>query len=280
MNLMMKLRDSCTKNTKWALNTASFLFFLVIFTTTIMEELKALLIFFNAKGETKMSKNMIYGAGVLGIIAAAIYIYQEHKKAKEAESESVVNVDSEEETEEQTKEQKKEVITEKVTSLGRKIGKTVGTAALKFGAKHPKITKFILIGTKYIPYAVVGLVTFATLHKMTNRNNNMIDGSDLIYEGPVYDERFDGPIRMETNSTDPQKTLELWQNTDLSSNFQKLQELLRTLNLAYSERYEIDNKESFADAHPEYDVSEIKDNFVIRQIFNVQDFLDHNQQQQ
>ena len=32
-----------------------------------------------------MSKNMIYGAGVLGIIAAAIYIYKEHKKAKETE---------------------------------------------------------------------------------------------------------------------------------------------------------------------------------------------------
>lgn len=248
-----------------------------------------------------MSKNIIYGAGVLGIIAAAIYIYQEHKKAKEEPDmyldsnwNLVPNpygeqVESEVKTEEQskdqeaakdtTKEQKKEVITEKITSLGCKIGKTLGTAALKFGAKHPKITKFILAGTKYIPYAVVGLVTFATLHKMTHRNSNMIDGSDLIYEGPIYDERFEGPVRMETRGTDPQKTLELWQNTELSSNFQKLQELLRTLNLAYSEHYEIDNKESFADAHPEYDVSEIKDNFVIRQVFSVQDFLDHGQQQ-
>lgn len=228
-----------------------------------------------------MSKNMIYGAGVLGIIAAAIYIYKEHKKAKEteAEEESVVNIDSEE-TEDITKEQKKEAITEKVSSLGRKIGKTLGTAALKFGAKHPKAAKFILTGAKYIPYAIIGLVTFATLHKMTHRNSDMIDGSDLIYEGPIYDERFEGPVRMETRGTDPQKTLELWQNTELSSNFQKLQELLRTLNLAYSEHYEIDNKESFADAHPEYDVSEVKDNFVIRQIFNAQDCLDHSQQRQ
>lgn len=226
-----------------------------------------------------MSKNMIYGAGVLGLIAAAVYIYKEHKKAKEAEEESVVNIDSEE-TEETTKEQKKEAITEKVSSLGRKIGKALGTAALKFGAKHPKITKFILIGANYIPYAIIGLVTFATLHKMTHRNSDMIDGSDLIYEGPIYDERFEGPVRMETRGTDPQKTLELWQNTELSSNFQKLQEFLRTLNLAYSEHYEIDNKESFADAHPEYDVSEVKDNFVIRQIFNAQDCLDHSQQRQ
>lgn len=124
-----------------------------------------------------MSKNMIYGAGMLGIIAAAIYIYKEHKKAKEAEAESVVNIDSEEGTEETTKEQKKEVITEKVTSLGRKIGKTLGTTALKFGAKHPKITKFILKFGRYIPYALIGIAVLASL-PFYNRARDFMEGVD------------------------------------------------------------------------------------------------------
>lgn len=135
-----------------------------------------------------MSKNMIYGAGVLGIIAAAIYIYKEHKKEKEAEAESVINVDSEE-TEEQTKEQKKEVVTEKVTSLGRKIGKTLGTAALKFGAKHPKITKFIFKFGRYIPYALIGIAiinSFAIKWKVSNPSNYIIDGSDLVNDENTY----------------------------------------------------------------------------------------------
>lgn len=228
-----------------------------------------------------MSKSMIYGAGVLGIIATAVYIYKEHKKAKEAEAEeeSVVNIDSEE-TEDTTKEQKKEAITEKVTSLGRKIGKTLGTAALKFGAKHPKITKFILTGTKYIPYAIIGLVTFATLHKMTHRNSNMIDGSDMIYEMEVNDERFDQPMNMTTRGVDPQKSLEVWENSELSSNYQKLYEFLKTLNFVYSEHYIIDDKESFVDTHPDYDVSNVKDNFVIRQVYTVEDVAKRMQQQQ
>lgn len=226
-----------------------------------------------------MSKNVIYGAGVLGIIAAAVYIYKEHKKAKEAEAESVVNIDSEVETEETAKEKKKEAVTEKVTLLGRKIGKTLGTAALKFGAKHPKITKFILTGTKYIPYAIIGIVTFATLHKMTHRNSDMIDGSDMIYEMEVNDERFDQPMNMTTRGVDPQKSLEVWENSELSSNYQKLYEFLKTLNLVYSEQYIIDNKESFADAHPDYDVSGVKDDFVIRQVYTVEDVANRIQQQ-
>lgn len=149
-----------------------------------------------------MSKNMIYGAGVLGIIAAAVYIYQEHKKEKEAEAEaeSVVNIDSEE-TEDATKEQKKEAITEKVTSLGRKIGKTIGTAALKFGAKHPKITKFILKFGRYIPYALIGIAvinSFIIKWKVSDPSNYVVDGSDL-----VYDENIDGcEIEIERKSTD------------------------------------------------------------------------------
>jgi len=226
---------------------------------------------------------MIYGAGVLGIIAAAIYIYQEHKKAKEAEveAESVVNIDSEE-TEDTTKEQKKEAITEKVTSLGRKIGKTLGTAALKFGAKHPKITKFILKFGRYIPYTLIGIavinsfvIKLKVLHK-----DDAIDGSDMIYEMEVNDERFDQPMNMTTCGVDPQKSLEVWENSELSSNYQKLYEFLKTLNLVYSEQYIIDNKESFADDHPEYDVSGVKDDFVIRQKYTVQEVADRMSQQQ
>lgn len=226
-----------------------------------------------------MSKNMIYGAGVLGIIAAVVYIYKEHKKAKDNEAESVVNVDSEE-TEETTKEQKKEVITEKVTSLGRKIGKSVGTFCLKFGAKHPKITKFILKFGCYIPYALIGIVSLAAMLRMVNRHDDTIDGSDMIYKMEVNDERFDQPMNMETRGVDPQKALEVWENSDLSTNYQKLYEFLKTLNLVYSEQYIIDNKESFADEHPEYNVSNVKDDFIIRQKYTVQEVADRISQQQ
>lgn len=228
-----------------------------------------------------MSKNMIYGAGVLGIIATAVYIYKEHKKAKEAEAESVVNIDSEEETEDTTKEQKKEAITEKVTSLGRKIGKALGTAALKFGAKHPKITKFILKFGRYIPYALIGLAvinSFAIKLKVSH-NDDTIDGSDMVYEMEVNDERFEQPMTMTTRGVDPQKSLEVWENSDLSTNYQKLYEFLKTLNLVYSEQYIIDNKESFADNHPEYDVSNVKDDFIIRQQYTVKEVADRTSKQ-
>lgn len=232
-----------------------------------------------------MSKNMIYGAGVLGIIAAAVYIYKEHKKAKEAEAESVVNIDSEEETEEQTKEEKKEAINDKISSLGHKIGKTIGTAAIRFSAKHPKAAKsiatFILKFGRYIPYALIGIAvinSFAIKWKVSHRNGT-IDGSDMIYEMEVNDERFDQPMNMTTRGVDPQKSLEVWENSELSSNYQKLYEFLKTLNLVYSEQYIIDNKESFADAHPDYDVSGVKDDFVIRQVYTVEDVANRMQQQ-
>lgn len=230
-----------------------------------------------------MSKNMIYGAGVLGIIAAAVYIYQEHKKVKEAEAEPVVNIDSEEGTENAegtTKEQKKEVITEKVTSLGRKIGKTLGTAALKFGAKHPKITKFILKFGRYIPYALIGIAvinSFVIKWKVSHMDDT-IDGSDMIYEMNVNDERLGGPAHITTCDVDPQKALEVWENSELSSNYLKLYDLLKTMNIGYSEQYIINNKQAYADKHPEYDFSDIEDNFVIRQKYKVQDYLDNIQQ--
>ena len=218
-----------------------------------------------------MSKNMIYGAGVLGIIAAAVYIYKEHKKEKEAES--VVNIDSEE-TEEQTKEEKKEAVNNKIISIGHKIGKRIGTAAIRFSirfsAKHPKAAKsiatFILKFGRYIPYALIGIAvinSFAIKWKVSHRNGT-IDGSDMIYEMEVNDERFDQPMNMITRGVDPQKSLEVWENSELSSNYQKLYEFLKTLNLVYSEQYIIDNKESFADTHRDYDVSSVEDDSIIR----------------
>lgn len=191
-----------------------------------------------------MSKNMIYGAGVLGIIAAAIYIYKEHKKAKEAEAESVVNIDSEAETEEQTKEQKKEVITEKVTSLGRKIGKTLGTAALKFGAKHPKITKFILKFGRYIPYALIGIAvinSFAIKWKVSNPNNYIIDGSDL-----VNDENTDSrEIEIEHKSAGD-ASVNGW-DEKYRENYDAVVAFANTLNLYDGEMFIIEDQKQYID---------------------------------
>ena len=188
-----------------------------------------------------MSKNMIYGAGVLGIIAAAIYIYKEHKKVKEAEAESVVNIDSEE-TEDTTKEQKKEAVTEKVTSLGRKIGKTIGTAALKFGAKHPKITKFILKFGRYIPYALIGIAiinSFAIKWKVSNPNNYIIDGSDL-----VNDENTDcHEIEIEHKSAGDAS--ENGWNEKYRENYDAVVAFANTLNLYDGEMFIIEDQKQY-----------------------------------
>jgi len=190
-----------------------------------------------------MSKNMIYGAGVLGIIAAAIYIYKEHKKAKEAEAESVVNIDSEEETEEQTKEEKKEVVTEKVTSLGRKIGKTLGTTALKFGAKHPKVTKFILKFGSYIPYALIGIAvinSFAIKWKVSHWNDT-IDGSDMI-----YDENTDGrEIEIECKSVGD-APVNGW-DEKYRENYDAVVALANSLNLYNGEMFIIEDQKQYID---------------------------------
>jgi len=191
-----------------------------------------------------MSKNMIYGAGVLGIIAAAVYIYKEHKKVKEAEAEaeSVVNIDSEEETEETAKEQKKEAITEKVTSLGRKIGKTLGTAALKFGAKHPKITKFILKFGRYIPYALIGIAvinSFVIKWKVSDPRNYAIDGSDL-----VYDENTDGrEIEIECKSSDA-ASVNGW-DEKYRENYDAVVALANSLNLYNGEMFIIEDQKQY-----------------------------------
>lgn len=190
-----------------------------------------------------MSKNMIYGAGVLGIIAAAVYIYKEHKKAKETEAESVVNINSEG-TEETTKEQKKEAITEKVTSLGRKIGKTLGTAALKFGAKHPKITKFILKFGRYIPYALIGIAvinSFVVKWKVSDPNNYVIDGDDM-----VYDESTNGrEIEIEKKSTD-EGFVNGW-DEKYRENYDAVVAFADTLNLFNGEMFIIEDQKQYID---------------------------------
>ena len=188
-----------------------------------------------------MSKNMIYGAGVLGIIATAIYIYQEHKKAKEAEAESVVSIDSEE-AEDTTKEQKKEAITEKVTSLGRKIGKTLGTAALKFGAKHPKITKFILKFGRYIPYALIGIAvinSFVIRWKVSDPSNYIIDGSDLIDDNNVNGRE----IEIEKKSTD-EEFVNGW-DEKYRENYDAVVALANSLNLYNGEMFIIEDQKQY-----------------------------------
>ena len=78
-------------------------------------------------------------------------------------------------------------------------------------------------------------------------------------------------IRMTTE--DPDKSLKAWNNTDLSKHFYQLDDLLKTMNFIYGEQYHIYEKQSFKDSHPEYDVSNVKDDYVIRQIFNTEDAL-------
>lgn len=189
-----------------------------------------------------MSKNMIYGAGVLGIIAAAIYIYQEHKKAKEAES--VVNIDSEE-TEDTAKEQKKEAITEKVTSLGHKIGKTLGTAALKFGAKHPKITKFILKFGRYIPYALIGIAvinSFAIKWKVSDPSNYVIDGDDLVYDNNVNGRE----IEIEKRKSTDEGFVNGW-DEKYRENYDAVVAFANTLNLYDGEMFIIEDQKQYID---------------------------------
>ena len=208
-----------------------------------------------------MSKNIIYGAGVLGIIATAIYIYKEHKKAKEAEAESVVNVDSEE-TEETTKEQKKEVITEKVTSLGRKIGKSVGTFCLKFGAKHPKIAKRLLQFGKYIPYAALVIAVLASL-PFYNRARNFIEGvdpdsinvTDDGIEFTRYLPKETEPRKMAIERSDEKLLTNDW-DEKYRDNFNAVKDFANTLNLFEGEMFIIEDQKQYAGTDTFMDLDE------------------------
>jgi len=208
-----------------------------------------------------MSKNMIYGAGVLSIIAAAVYIYKEHKKAKETEQESVVNVDSEE-TEEPTKEQKKEAITEKVTSLGRKIGKTLGTAALKFGAKHPKIAKFILKFGRYIPYAALGIAVLASLpfynrarDFMESVDPDSINVTDDGIEFTRYLPKETEPRKMAIERSDEKIPTNGW-DEKYRDNFNAVKDFANTLNLFEGEMFIIEDQKQYAGTDTFMDLDE------------------------
>ena len=217
-----------------------------------------------------MSKNMIYGAGVLGIIATAVYIYHEHKKAKkveETEQKSVIYIDVENPDEETKQEERKNTVTKKIEAVSHKIGKTVGTVALKIGARYPKIVKFACKYAKFLPAAVIGAC--AVIAAINKRSRWKIEENRWTEMDVKNDHGLD--IRMMTE--DPDKSLKAWNDTDLSKHFYQLDDLLKTMNFVYGEQYHIYEKQSFKDLHPEYDLSGVKDDYVIRQIFNTEDAL-------
>lgn len=128
------------------------------------------------------------GIGIVGLIGAAIYIYKRVKEAQkpieitlddeaDENTEAAEVAESSEEAKEAEKAEKKAAISEKISNVSKKIGKSVGTFCLKFGAKHPKITKGLLQFGKYIPYAVLGIAVLASL-PFYNRARNFMEGVD------------------------------------------------------------------------------------------------------
>ena len=236
-------------------------------------------------------KVFIGGVGIVGLIGAAIYIYKRVKEAQKPieitlDEGAVENMESSESAENQedteinvdTKAIKRAertlAITEKISKLSNKIGKSVGTFCLKFGAKHPKIAKGILTVIQYAPTITVALICGVLLRKQYRatsqwQEQDMIDTSDIITES-VHDDRFgDDGLYMSSRDVNAKDALDIWKNSDLSENYLKIQDCLNKLNLSYSEHYEIDEKRSFVEKHPEYDVSMVKEPYVLRQKFNV-----------
>ena len=224
-------------------------------------------------------KIFVGGVGIVGLIGAAIYIYKRVKEANKPieitldngaveNTEAAEVAESSEETKSVVKAEKKEAITEKISKVSKKIGKTVGTFCLKFGAKHPKIAKGVLTIIQYAPTITVALICGCILRKQY-RTTSQWQEQDIITEA-VHDDRFgDDGLYMSSRDVNSKDALDIWKNSDLSENYLKIQELLNNLNLSYSEHYEIDEKQYFADEHPEYDVSMVKEPYVLRQKFNV-----------
>lgn len=219
-----------------------------------------------------MNKNFIYGAGALGIIGIAVYIYQEHKKAKKTEQESVIYIDGEatenDADEQQEKETKKNAISEKIANVSHKIGKTVGTVALKIGAKYPKAVKFVCKYGKFLPIVVIAGCTIMAAKQSEKSRSITNDSIHIERDVPLEDPNINSPLYVDTYGVNASDAINLWKSTDLSSNYAKINEFFNTLNLAYSEHYEIENKESYIDSHPGYDFSEVPGNFILRQSFN------------
>ena len=233
-------------------------------------------------------KIFVGGVGIVGLIGAAIYIYKRVKEAHKPieiilDEGAVENTESvegreitenSEETKAVAKAEKKAAITEKISKVSKKIGKSVGTFCLKFGAKHPKITKGILTIVQYAPTITVALICGILLRKQYRatsgwQEQDAIDTSDIITEA-VHDDRFgDEGLYMSSRDVNAKDALDIWKNGDLSENYLKIQDCLNNMNFSYSEHYEIDEKQSFADEHPEYDVSMVKEPYVLCQKFNV-----------
>ena len=227
-------------------------------------------------------KIFVGGVGIIGLIGAAIYIYKRVKEAKKPieitldegaaenteSAEGQETAESSEETKAVEKAEKKAAITEKISKVSKKIGKTVGTFCLKFGAKHPKIAKGILTVVQYAPTITVALICGVLLRKQ-HRATSGWQEQDITTE-VVHDDRFgDEGLYMSSSDVYAKDALDIWKNSDLSENYLKIQDCLNNLNLSYSEHYEIDEKQYFADEHPEYDVSMVKEPYVLRQEFNV-----------
>lgn len=222
-------------------------------------------------------KIFVGGVGIVGLIGAAIYIYKRVKEAQkpieitldEGASENTETPEStEEETKAVAKAEKKAVITEKISKVSKKIGKSVGTFCLKFGAKHPKIAKGLLTVIQYAPTITVALICSVLLRKQYRATSGWQE-QDIITEA-VHDDRFgDDGLYMSSRDANAKDALDIWKNSDLSENYLKIQDCLNNMNLSYSEHYEIDEKRSFADEHPEYDVSMVKEPYILRQKFNV-----------
>ena len=230
-------------------------------------------------------KIFVGGVGIVGLIGAAIYIYKRVKEANKPieitldegaieNTESTESAENQEDTETNvdTKAIKRAertlAITEKIDKTCKKIGKSVGTFCLKFGAKHPKIAKGVLTIIQYAPTITVALICGVLLRKQ-HRTTSGWQEQDIITE-VVHDDRFgDDGLYMSSRDVNAKDALDIWKNSDLSENYLKIQELLNNLNLSYSEHYEIDEKQYFADEHPEYDVSMVKEPYVLRQKFNV-----------
>ena len=224
-------------------------------------------------------KIFVGGVGIVGLIGAAIYIYRRVKEAHkpieitldegaDENTEAAEVAESGEEAKEAEKAEKKEAITEKISKVSKKIGKSVGTFCLKFGAKHPKIAKGVLTIIQYAPTITVALICGVLLRRQ-HRDTSQWQEQDIITE-VVHDDRFgDDGLYMSSRDVNAKDALDIWKNSDLSENYLKIQDCLNNLNLSYSEHYEIDEKQSFAENHPEYDVSMVKEPYVLRQKFNV-----------
>lgn len=191
-------------------------------------------------------KIFVGGVGIVGLIGAAIYIYRRVKEAQkpieialdeqdtEVEAEEVEN---DEETETIEKAEKRAAITEKISSVGHKIGKTVGTFCLKFGAKHPKITKGLFTCFKYAPVGLMALMAGLLLisESIDARKQNV-----SIEWVPDETE----PRKLEIERTDTEIPTIGW-DEKYRDNFNAVKDFANTLNLFEGEMFIIEDQKQY-----------------------------------